>query len=93
MGRRDWTRDDFRKFLAPYPELLGHTETISYVRIDVDGGEYLPLKSEIESIHALEGEIIYHLCLSPEHFAPVARGIASVGLNTQQSILMIEKPF
>jgi hypothetical protein len=32
----------------------------------------MPLKNEIEFIGALGGEIIYHLCLSPEHFAPVA---------------------
>ena len=37
VGRRDWTRDDFRNFLVPYTDLLNHTETISYVRIDVDG--------------------------------------------------------
>lgn len=73
VGRRDWTRDDFRNFLASYSDLLNHTETISYVRIDVDGGDYSPLKKTIESISALEGEIIYHLCLSPEHFAPVAK--------------------
>jgi len=93
VGRRDWTRDDFRNFLAPYSDLLNHTETISYARIDVDGGDYTPLKTIMESISASEGEIIYHLCLSPEHFAPVAKWIASVGLNTKQSILMIEKPF
>lgn len=93
VGRRDWSRDDFRNFLAPYPDLLNHTETISYVCINVDGGDYLPLKNELESIAALDGEIIYHLCLSPEHFALVAQGIASVGLNTKESILMIEKPF
>ncbi|MFA6079950.1 MAG: hypothetical protein WC753_00515 [Candidatus Gracilibacteria bacterium] len=93
VGRRDWSRDDFRNFLAAYPDLLNHTETISYVRIDVDSTDYTPLKTQIESIGALDGEILYHLCLSPEHFAPVAKGIASVGLNTSQSILMIEKPF
>jgi len=93
VGRRDWTRDDFRNFLAPYPDLLNHTETISYVRIDVDSTDYTSLKAQIDSIGAFGGEILYHLCLSPEHFAPVAKWIASVWLNTPQSILMIEKPF
>ncbi len=93
VGRRDWTRDDFRNFLATYPDLLDHTETISYVRIDVDRWDYALLKTEMESIGSLQGEIVYHLCLSPEHFSPVAKWIASVGLNTPDSILMIEKPF
>ncbi len=93
VGRRDWTREDFHDFLSPYPDLLGHFETLSYVRIDVDGTDYAPLKVTMESVGALDGEIVYHLCLSPEHFAPVAWGIASVWLNTKQSILMIEKPF
>jgi len=31
--------------------------------------------------------------LSPEHFLSVARGIVSVQMNTQKSVLMIEKPF
>lgn len=50
VGRRDWTRDDFRHFLAPYSDLLNHTETISYVRIDIDGGEYALLKTELQSL-------------------------------------------
>ncbi len=93
VGRRDWTRDDFRNFLAPYPELLNHTETISYVRIDVDGEDYSLLREVLTIVWAPEGEITYHLCLSPEHFISVAKGIASVSLNTPHTLLMIEKPF
>ncbi len=93
IGRRDWTRDDFRNFLAPYPELLNHTETISYVRIDIEGGDYGLLKNELTQIGGVDDEITYHLCLSPEYFVSVAKGLASVGLNTPFSRIMIEKPF
>lgn len=41
----------------------------------------------------MDDEITYHLCLSPEYFVSVAKGLASVGLNTAQSRVMIEKPF
>ncbi len=41
----------------------------------------------------MDGEITYHLCLSPEYFVSVAKGLASAGLNTAQSRVMIEKPF
>ncbi len=50
MGRRDWTRDDFRAFLAPYTDLLNHTETISYIRLDIEGGDYSSLKDELVNI-------------------------------------------
>jgi len=93
VGRRDWTRDDFRAFLAPYPDLLNHTETISYVRLDIEGGDYSVLKNQLETIHAWEGEVTYHLCLSPEYFVTVAKGLASVGLNLPNTRVMIEKPF
>ncbi|MBP6920957.1 hypothetical protein KBB89_00185 [Candidatus Gracilibacteria bacterium] len=93
VGRRDWTRDDFRNFLAPYSDLLNHTETISYIRLDIEMGDYSVLKDEIIHIKGLEGEITYHLCLSPEYFVSVAKGLASVGLNTENSVIMIEKPF
>jgi len=36
VGRRNWNRDDFRNFLGPYTDLLNHTETVFYVRIDID---------------------------------------------------------
>lgn len=69
------------------------------MRIDIEKGDFSSLKDEIESqlktnnqeLHA--SEITYHLCLSPEYFVPVARGLASVGLNTRESRIMIEKPF
>lgn len=93
VGRRDWTRDDFRKFLLPYSDLLNHTETISYVRLDIEGGDFSPLKKELAEIHALEGNIIYHLCLSPEYFVTVAKWLGDVSLNTWNSRIMIEKPF
>ncbi|MBP7823423.1 hypothetical protein KA050_03670 [Candidatus Gracilibacteria bacterium] len=93
VGRRDWTRDDFRAFLAPYPDLLNHTETISYVRLDIEGGDYSGLKTQLETIHTGEGEVTYHLCLSPEYFVTVAKGLASVGLNLPNTRVMIEKPF
>lgn len=93
IGRRDWTRDDFRAFLAPYPDLLNHTETISYVRLDIEGGDYSVLKNQLETIHTWEGEVTYHLCLSPEYFVTVAKGLASVGLNLPNTRVMIEKPF
>ena len=93
VGRRDWTRDDFRNFLVPYPDLLNHTETISYVRLDIEGVDFSPLKDELTNISVLEWEITYHLCLSPEYFVTVARWLASVGLNTATSRVMIEKPF
>ena len=48
VGRRDWTRDDFRNFLAPFHDLLNHTETITYVRLDIEGGDYQALKDTIE---------------------------------------------
>ncbi len=93
VGRRAWGRDDFEKFLAPYNDLLELKDNISYVRIDVDSGDYSALKNTLKETGSCERDIVYHLCLSPEHFAPVARGIASVGLNTERAILMIEKPF
>lgn len=31
--------------------------------------------------------------MSPEYFVPVAKGLASVGLNVPTSRIMIEKPF
>lgn len=93
VGRREWSRDDFRNFLAPYPELLNHTETIDYVRLDIEGGDYTVLKTQLETIHAWDGEITYHLCLSPEYFVTVARGLSSVGLNTSNTRVVIEKPF
>lgn len=106
IGRRDWTRDDFRNFLAPYPDLLNHTETISYVRLDIEWGDFSPLRDTIESVGVQylepraedilplrENEITYHLCLSPEYFVTVAKWLASVGLNTPNSSIMIEKPF
>lgn len=93
VGRRDWKQEDFENFLVPYWSLLSRVSHISYVRIDVDGVDYSALKDEIQSIGGLEGDLIYHLCLSPEHFAPVAQWIASTQLNTKKSILMIEKPF
>ena len=52
IGRRDWTRDDFRNFLAPYSDLLNHTETISYVRLDIEGGDFSPLRDAIISVGA-----------------------------------------
>lgn len=93
VGRRDWTRDDFRNFLAPYPDLLNSTEVISYVRLDIEAGDYLPLKNELTNTGWLEGEITYHLCLSPEYFVTVARGLASVNLNASNACIIIEKPF
>jgi glucose-6-phosphate 1-dehydrogenase len=93
VGRRDWTRDDFRNFLAPYSDLLNHTETISYIRLDIETGDYSVLKDEIIQIRGFEGEITYHLCLSPEYFVSVAKWLASVWLNTEKSVIMIEKPF
>ncbi len=104
VGRRDWSRDDFRNFLAPYSDLLNHTETISYVRLDIEGGDYSALKNVIqnyelwimnyESDSQLKThEVTYHLCLSPEYFVTVAKGLASVGLNTSNASVMIEKPF
>ncbi len=41
-------------------------------------GDYSVLKDEIIHIKGLEGEITYHLCLSPEYFVSVAKGLASV---------------
>jgi hypothetical protein len=73
VGRRDWTRDDFRNFLAPYSDLLNHTETIDYIRLDIESGDYAVLKNQIEAIHGLEGDITYHLCLSPEYFVTEAQ--------------------
>lgn len=93
VGRRDWTRDDFRNFLAPYSDLLNHTETISYIRLDIEAGDYSVLKDEIIQTKGLEGEITYHLCLSPEYFVSVAKWLDSVWLNTEKSVIMIEKPF
>lgn len=93
IGRRDWTRDDFRNFLAPYPDLLNHTETIEYVHLDIESGDYSALKEKLETMKALQGEILYHLCLSPEYFVTVGRWLASVGLNTADTRVMIEKPF
>ncbi len=93
VGRRDWIRDDFRNFLAPYPDLLNHTETISYVRQDIQGGDFSPLKNQIREIQGLDGDIIYHLCLSPEYFVTVVDWLASVWLNRWNARLMIEKPF
>jgi glucose-6-phosphate 1-dehydrogenase len=99
VGRRDWARDDFRNFLAPYDDLLNATEKITYVRIDIEKGDFSPLKEEISSQlktknqELTTSELTYHLCLSPEYFVPVAQGLASVGLNTPQSRIMIEKPF
>lgn len=96
IGRRDWSRDDFRNFLAPYPDLLNHTETISYIRLDIESGDFTALKTQIAEIQN-EGfenhEITYHLCLSPEYFVPVAKGLASVWLNMPNARIMIEKPF
>ncbi|MCB9806617.1 hypothetical protein H6768_01745 [Candidatus Peribacteria bacterium] len=51
------------------------------------------LKDELTRIKSLEGEITYHLCLSPEYFVSVAKGLATVGLNTSRARIMIEKPF
>lgn len=93
VGRRDWTRDDFRNFLAHYSDLLNHTETISYVQLDIEKGDYGVLKNELNKIGACEWEITYHLCLSPEYFVMVARGLSSVGLNASNARIMIEKPF
>lgn len=93
IGRRDWSRDDFRNFLAPYPELLNHTETIFYVRLDIEGGDFSALKYELEKQGSIPGDITYHLCLSPEYFVTVAQWLASVGLNTPDARVMIEKPF
>jgi len=133
VGRRDWNRDDFRAFLAPYTDLLNHTETISYIRLDIEGGDFSSLKEELEKIYNDENnkttdmkewewtqgdvskinpqsssstssesdssfkkelmQITYHLCLSPEFFVQVAQWLASVGLNTEKSVIMIEKPF
>lgn len=93
VGRRDWTRDDFRNFLAPYPDLLNHTEVISYIKLDIEGSDYTSLRDELERNRSLEGEITYHLCLSPEYFVSVARGLAAIWLNTPHTCLVIEKPF
>lgn len=93
IGRRDWSRDDFRNFLAPYLDLLNHTETIFYVRLDIEGGDFSALKYELEKQGSIPGDITYHLCLSPEYFVTVAQWLASVGLNTPDARVMIEKPF
>jgi glucose-6-phosphate 1-dehydrogenase len=93
IGRRDWSRDDFRNFLAPYSDLLNHTETIFYVRLDIEGGDFSALKYELEKQGSIPGDITYHLCLSPEYFVTVAQWLASVGLNTPDARVMIEKPF
>lgn len=93
IGRRDWSRDDFRNFLAPYSDLLGHTETIFYVRLDIEGWDFSALKYELEKQGSIPGDITYHLCLSPEYFVTVAQWLASVGLNTPDARVMIEKPF
>lgn len=51
------------------------------------------LKNELSQTNSLESDITYHLCLSPEYFVTVAQGLASVGLNTHNTCLVIEKPF
>ncbi len=50
VGRRDWSRDDFEAFLAPYSSLLGKKECIAYTRIDVDGTDYSPLKEVLHDL-------------------------------------------
>lgn len=75
IGRRDWTRDDFRHFLVPYTDLLNHTETISYIRLDIESGDFSALRDELTTKNLSQpgDDIVYHLCLSPEYFVTVAQ--------------------
>lgn len=93
VWRRDWSRDDFYTFLSSFSLLLEQSDHVSYVRIEDLNGEYTSLKDELIARNALTGEITYHLCLSPEFFLPVSRGLAKLELNTDSSCIMIEKPF
>ncbi len=77
VGRRDWSRDDFRNFLAHFPDLLSNfeEEKVFYVKLDIESDNYSLLKDRLIACngHDLIGTIISHLCLSPEYFVTVAR--------------------
>ncbi len=92
VGRRDWKDEDFYNFLSPYPYFSNQKNSASYLQIDITRDNYSTLKSHIASF-GRDVEVTYHLCLSPEFFVPVATGLASVGLNTSDARIMIEKPF
>ncbi len=92
VGRRDWWEVEFQEFLQPY-SLLQNNHNVRYVRLDIASSDYISLKNLLQNMWAFGGEITYHLCLSPEYFTTVAHWIVAVGLNDENTRIMIEKPF
>src|SRR6185436_20049876 len=103
FGRREFSHDDFRKFLlaafysknslqALSPRLQKFLELFQYTK-----GQFDNLEDYKKLAQTIPGNKLFYLAVPPEHYETIFKNIAESGLSSETenswSRVLVEKPF
>ncbi len=100
VGRKDFTNDDFRKYLEIETKefikkdntFLKFIKNINYSKVEINNWtDYSELKKDINKLQKNNSQIIFYLSISPEYFNSFVDNYKHINIKNVK--IIFEKPF